>query len=167
MVVDEAHNLIESILSLHTITISSSILLSLRSALVTYYAKFKTRFKGSNAAYLKQLLLVLKGLLEFAERWGKEGGDIKDRSKEAMMGVNEVVQSLKGGALDQVNLLKLDLYLKNSQIAKKVRGSRADTTLRADPLAGRSEVMSTHLPRRRQPKVRVSRCRRTSFELML
>ena len=83
------------------------------------------------------------------------------------MGVNEVVQSLKGGALDQVNLLKLDLYLKNSQIAKKVRGSRADTTLRADPLAGRSEVMSTHLPRRRQPKVRVSRCRRTSFELML
>lgn len=121
VVVDEAHNLIESILSLHTITISSSILHSLRSALVTYYAKFKTRFKGSNAAYLKQLLLVLKGLLEFADRWGKEGGEIKGKSKEAMMGVNEVVQSLKGGALDQVNLLKLDLYLKNSQISKKVR----------------------------------------------
>ena len=125
VIIDEAHNLIESILSLHTIVVTTSMLRSVRSALVTYFTKFKTRFKGSNASYLKQLLLVLKGLLDFAEGWGKDAGG----KKESMMGVNEVVQSLKGGALDQVNFLKLDVYLKESQIGRKVRIS----TRRSNP----------------------------------
>lgn len=142
VIIDEAHNLIESILSLHTIVITSSMLRSIRSALVTYFTKFKTKFKGSNAAYLKQLLLVMKGLLDFAEGWGKEGGGEK---KEAMMGVNEVVQSLKGGALDQVNFLKLDTYLKESQIGRKI-GGYVDSLAEEKTVKGESALMRTAGP---------------------
>lgn len=98
---------------------------SLRSALATYFAKFKTRFTGSNASYLKQLLLVLKALNEFADSWASEDGK-NAKKKEGMMGVNQVMLALKGGALDQINLLKLDEYLNKSQIARKVCRSVCD-----------------------------------------
>lgn len=113
MIVDEAHNLIQTLLDLHATTISLSMLKSLRAALVTYYTKFKSRFSGSNATYLKQLLIVLKSLSDYAESWGKEG------KSEAMLSVNEVVGSLKG-AMDQVNMLKLDNYLNETHLARKV-----------------------------------------------
>lgn len=117
MVIDEAHNLIDALLGLHAISITTATLQSLQTALFTYFTKFKSRLKGSNAAYLKQLVLVLKGLREFGENWAAMGGEGK---KEEMLNVNQVVNELKG-ALDQVNLLKLDAYLQKSQIARKVR----------------------------------------------
>ena len=122
VIIDEAHNLIDSILSLHTVSVSLSQLASIRSGLVTYYAKFKTRFTGANGAYLRQLVLVVKGLAAFAEGWAEEvGGKGKRKRREGMVTANEVLSGLKGGgALDQINLLKLDEYLKNSRIAQKV-----------------------------------------------
>lgn len=92
-------------------------LFSIRSALLTYINKFKTRFTGANASYLKQLALVLKGLSEFVAGWAGEG------KKEELMDVNSVLSGKTGGALDQINLLKLDQYLKTSRIARKVSGS--------------------------------------------
>ncbi|KAI5474148.1 CHL1 helicase, partial [Pseudohyphozyma bogoriensis] len=115
VVIDEAHNLIQTLLDMHSVTITSSILSSLRGALVTYFTKFKNRFKGSNAQYLRQLLLVLKALSAFVDEWGAKG------EKEKMMSVNEVVKEMKG-SVDQVNMIKLDRYLKESHIARKIGG---------------------------------------------
>lgn len=115
VVIDEAHNLIDSILSLHSISISTSQLLTIRKALLTYIQKFRSRFTGLNAAYLKQLALLLKGLTEFAEAWAKEG------KKEELVQVAKVFQTGGVGALDQINLRKLDEYLQKSKIARKVR----------------------------------------------
>ena len=95
-------------------------LLSIRSALLTYIAKFKSRFTGANASYLKQLALVLKGLSEFIAEWVKEG-TFERGKKEELVDVNKVLGGKSGGALDQINLLKLDTYLKSSRIARKVR----------------------------------------------
>jgi chromosome transmission fidelity protein 1 len=115
VVIDEAHNLIDSILSLHSISISTAQLLTIRQALLTYIQKFRSRFTGLNAAYLKQLALLLKGLTEFAESWSKEG------KREEMVQVGKVFQTGGVGALDQINLRKLDEYLQKSKIARKVR----------------------------------------------
>lgn len=89
---------------------------------MTYYAKFKTRFTGANGSYLRQLVLVVKGLASFAEGWAKDATDVKGKGKrkEGMVSANEVLAGLKGGALDQINLLKLEEYLKKSRIAQKV-----------------------------------------------
>lgn len=90
---------------------------------MTYYAKFKTRFTGANGAYLRQLVLVVKGLAAFAEDWAKDAvdGKGKGKRKEGMVTANEVLSGVRGGgALDQINLLKLEDYLKKSRIAQKV-----------------------------------------------
>lgn len=149
VVVDEAHNLIDSILQLHSVSITSTMLLSIRSALLTYINKFKNRFTGANASYLKQLALVLKGLSEFVAKWAGNG------KKEELMDVNSVLGGKSGGALDQINLLKLDQYLKTSRIARKVSGSgdgcwcpTADFVL---PF--RSAATSTASPRSKRRKV--------------
>ena len=154
VVIDEAHNLINSLLSLHSTKITLSTLSTLRSALMTYLTKFRTRLNGSNAVYLKQLLVVLKGLASYAEEWLKPAsGDGPGKKQEVMVGVNEFVRGLKGGAIDQINLLKLDTYLKVSKMANKVcpqslmRRSVAQFT----PTASRLVAMSTVL-RRRPPR---------------
>jgi chromosome transmission fidelity protein 1 len=71
-----------------------------------------------NATYLKQLALLLKGLTEFAEDWKKVG------KKEEMVQVGKLLEAKgTGGALDQINLRKLDEYLQRSKIARKVSNS--------------------------------------------
>lgn len=87
---------------------------------MTYLTKFRSRLNGSNAVYLKQLLVVLKGLSVYAEEWAKPAAGAGPGKKEGMVGVTEFVRALKGGAIDQINLLKLDTYLKNSKMANKV-----------------------------------------------
>ncbi|GAA5980280.1 hypothetical protein JCM5350_000898 [Sporobolomyces pararoseus] len=120
VVIDEAHNLIDSILSLHSISISLSQIAQIRQALLTYIQKFKSRFTGLNATYLKQLALLLKGLSEFAEEWKK------GEKKEEMLQVGKLLgggnSTAAKGALDQINLRKLDEYLQRSKIARKIGG---------------------------------------------
>ncbi|GAA6010780.1 hypothetical protein JCM11491_002942 [Sporobolomyces phaffii] len=118
VVIDEAHNLIDSILSLHSVSITLGQIGQIRQALLTYIQKFKSRFTGLNATYLKQLALLLKGLTEFGETWKK--GD----KKEEMVPVGKLLEpsSSGKGALDQINLRKLDEYLQRSKIARKIGG---------------------------------------------
>ncbi|GAA5928913.1 DNA helicase [Sporobolomyces koalae] len=124
VVIDEAHNLIDSILSLHSVSITLSQITQLRQALLTYLQKFKSRFTGLNAVYLKQLALVLKGLSEFAEHWRK-GIEEEGKRKEEMVQVGTLFANKTAGAagaLDQINLRKLDEYLQRSKIARKIGG---------------------------------------------
>lgn len=130
VIVDEAHNLIDSILQMHSVSVTLSMLISTRIALLTYIQKFKSRFTGANAAYLKQLAVILKGLCEFATRWGNAAlGSAEADAKRASSGVQEEMISVQrllgeaGGAVDQINLLKLDAYLRSSKIARKVSDS--------------------------------------------
>lgn len=132
VIVDEAHNLIDSILQLHSVTIDLSMLLSTRASLLNYITKFKSRFTGANASYLRQLALVLRGLCDFADRWAKEGDEISKRGKkEELVSVNHLLHGKSAGALDQINLLKLDMYLRESRIARKVRNPDLCSTFAA------------------------------------
>lgn len=119
VIVDEAHNLIDSILQMHSVNVTLSMLVSTRVALLTYIQKFKTRFTGANATYLKQLALILKGLCEFAGRWASAEPSKPGSNREEMMSVQRLL-SEAGGAVDQINLLKLDTYLRTYKIARKV-----------------------------------------------
>jgi hypothetical protein len=97
-----------------------------------------------------QLALLLKGLTEFAESWAKEG------KREEMVQVAKVFQTGGVGALDQINLRKLDEYLQKSKIARKVcltlrRRIEARLTL---PSLRRLAVMWTASRRRRRLLVR-------------
>lgn len=114
VVVDEAHNLIDSVLALHSVSITTGQLRTIRQALLTYIQKFRSRFTGLNATYLKQLAVVLKTLSENAETWAKQ------EKHEEMVEVGKVLGATAGGAVDQIDLRKLDEYLQRSKIARKV-----------------------------------------------
>jgi chromosome transmission fidelity protein 1 len=114
VILDEAHNLINTILSTYTVVITSASVMQTRQALRTYLDRFKSRLKGSNAMYLKQFSGVVEALEGFCGEWAKGG------AKEEIKTASEVVRGLKG-SLDQVNFLSLDRYLKESKMAYKVR----------------------------------------------
>jgi chromosome transmission fidelity protein 1 len=123
VIIDEAHNLISTLLSLHSITLSISTIDSLTTALQTYWNKFKSRLTGLNASYLKQLTRVLLALKKAAMLWVEEANEKeKGKARESMMTVNELMKRL-AGTIDQVNFLKLDEYLSKSKIARKVSPS--------------------------------------------
>lgn len=121
VIIDEAHNLIDSILSLHSISITLSQITQIRQALLTYIQKFRKKFTGLNSVYLKEFAVVLKGLSEVGE------GCMKGGKREEMVQVGKLFErgggaTGRGGsnALDQINLRKLDEYLQRSKIARKV-----------------------------------------------
>lgn len=118
-------DLIDTILSIHSQTLTLPQLVLAQTQLKTYLLRFRSRLKGRNAVYLKQMLLILTGLIELCTRWEAasptSGSTGKAASVGEMMLVGEVIKGM-GRGLDQVNLLEVVRYLKESRIAVKVSG---------------------------------------------
>ena len=113
VIVDEAHNLIDSINSIHSIFLDSSQIRLALTQLKNYYEKYKTRLAAKNSMYIKQLLLVLEKL------------DAKF-TKTGLMTALEFVQLLD---LDHLNFFKIIQFLESSQLANKLQGFNDKTAL--------------------------------------
>lgn len=68
---------------------------------MTYLKRFKTRLKGTNALYLKQLVALMSTLAAFCADW------LEKKLPDRMLNGPELVK--KCGA-DQINLRDLDKY---------------------------------------------------------
>ncbi|OCF40610.1 chromosome transmission fidelity protein 1 [Kwoniella heveanensis CBS 569] len=116
VVIDEAHNLIDTLLSIHSTSLTSLHLSTAISQLTQYLARFKNRLAPLHAIWIKQVLSVLQGLLRvclcFKETY-KGTGEILD--------VNTLMEQV-GGGNDQVNPMELVKYLKESKLARKISG---------------------------------------------
>lgn len=66
---------------------------------MVYLKRFKSRLKGTNAVYLKQLVALMSSLAQFCAEW------IEKKLPDRMLTTGEVVQQC--GA-DQINLRNLD-----------------------------------------------------------
>jgi chromosome transmission fidelity protein 1 len=106
VIVDEAHNLIDSINSIHSIFLDSSQILMALTQLKNYYEKYKARLSAKNSMFIKQLLLVLTHLKEI-------------NSETGLMTTLEFVQLLE---LEHLNFFKLLQFLESSQLANKLQG---------------------------------------------
>jgi chromosome transmission fidelity protein 1 len=62
VIIDEAHNLIDTIAQIHSIEITESQISQALSQLNAYISRYKTRFSAKNMLYLKQLVNVLNSL---------------------------------------------------------------------------------------------------------
>jgi len=128
-------DLIDTILSIHSVVLPVDHLRTASTQITTYYQRFKNRLKPVHAVHLKQCLAVIQGLITVCEEWSQaetEAGDSsrKTKSKEELVRVNDVTTKLKGGA-DQVNLIELVRYLKDSHLAQKVSGYMEKTVVEA------------------------------------
>ncbi|KNF04711.1 hypothetical protein, variant [Puccinia striiformis f. sp. tritici PST-78] len=119
VIVDEAHNLIDGILSINTVALSNGLINQIHDAFETYVNKFNLKLKGTNLIHLKHLLRVFKCLLNFSKDWAKNIPTNKLRHEEIIT-TNTLLENSK--VLDQLNVLELERYLQESKIINKVAG---------------------------------------------
>lgn len=62
IIIDEAHNLIDTIAQIHSVEISDAHVNQATTQLENYINRYKRMFSAKNMLYLKQLVTVLNGL---------------------------------------------------------------------------------------------------------
>ena len=114
IVIDEAHNLMDAISSIHSIIVSHAQLKRSRAQLGIYLQRFRNKLKGKNRVYVTQVIRLLDSLAGYLET---QAANSKD--KEAIVGAGDL---MTGKGVDQINLYKLTRYLQESRLARKVEG---------------------------------------------
>jgi chromosome transmission fidelity protein 1 len=106
VIIDEAHNLIETITSLYTVQLSQDQLKLTLRQLYLYIEKYKNRLLGKNVIYIQQIINTIKKMLIALENDG-------------VMYVNDFTHKY---GLDNINMFKIQTYLEVSQLARKLNG---------------------------------------------
>lgn len=114
VIIDEAHNLMDAIAGIHSVTVSLGQLQTAISQLTTYARKFKNRLKGKNRSYVAQVIRLVSSIAEHLR-------DIS-QSKGPQEGSVQSSDLMAGKGVDQINPYKLSRYLQESKLARKVDG---------------------------------------------
>ncbi|AQZ19053.1 CHL1 (YPL008W) [Zygosaccharomyces parabailii] len=109
VIIDEAHNLIDTINSIHSSEISLQELVACRKGLGVYLNKFKSRLGPGNRVNLMKLAKLIDTLVVFIRQHYKKPGQTIDP--------NEI---LGGNNSDTLNVHKINRYIKVSKIAYKL-----------------------------------------------
>ncbi|KAF2402582.1 DNA repair helicase [Trichodelitschia bisporula] len=115
IIIDEAHNLMDAIVGIHSVSVSLQQLTRGRMQLMVYAAKFRNRLKGKNRVYVTQAIRLIDSLLKYLQ---KEAA----RDKPEPESIVNVADLMAGNGVDQINLYKLARYLQESKLARKVDG---------------------------------------------
>ena len=111
VIIDEAHNLIETVTSIHTVTLTYNQVRMSVSQLAAYLQKYKNRLLGKNIAYIRQIVHIIKAILKFLEP--------KPEKKDTVIHVNDFLHTLN---IDHINMFKIQKYLEASSLARKLNG---------------------------------------------
>ena len=117
VIIDEAHNLMDAISGIYSVTVSLAQLKTARIQVGIYLQKFKNRLKGKNRVYVTQVVRLLDSLITYLESKVAQG-----QKKD---GIVQVVDLTAGKGADQINLYKLSKYLQESKLARKIDGYTA------------------------------------------
>lgn len=135
ILIDEAHNLIDTILSTHSVTMDSRQIAQASRQIDTYLDRFALRLKGSNEQNLRKVRKVLTSMTAFFTKHaaiGKEGN-------EKVMSAAKLVSGMTGN-LDQINLVTLEKWLKETQMARKISGY-ADKQVKREALQAEAAML--------------------------
>ncbi|CRG83283.1 chromosome transmission fidelity protein 1 [Talaromyces islandicus] len=114
VIIDEAHNLMDTISGIHSVSVTLHQLRTALFQLTTYARKYQTRLKGKNRVYVTQVIRLISSLADNLQSLAQ-----KHASPEAIVQYSELVA---GKAVDQINTYKLSRYLQESKLARKVDG---------------------------------------------
>lgn len=114
IIIDEAHNLMDTISNIHSIAVTQGQLQRCRSQLSVYLHKFRNRLKGKNRVYVAQVVRLIDSVSGYLES--------KMSEKRSSEGIVDVGHLMAGKGVDQINLYKLMRYLQKSKLARKVEG---------------------------------------------
>ncbi|KAI9443288.1 DNA repair helicase [Lactarius indigo] len=134
VVIDEAHNLVSSLLSLSTVTLPLRTLELCLEQLTAYISRFKNRLASKHVLHLKRLyrlLHTLRGLLSNQQQQGTT----------EVITVDDLLSKL-GGKLEEINFLEIQNYLRKSKLARKITAY----TIKAKLKAGQKGVVDYSEP---------------------
>ncbi|KAN0123485.1 Helicase C-terminal domain containing protein [Russula decolorans] len=118
VVIDEAHNLISSLLALSTVTLPLGTLNVCLEQLTAYISRFKNRLASKHVLHLKRLYRLLHTLKGLLSNW-------QQQDLNAVMTVDGLLSKL-GGKLAEINFLEIQNYLRKSKARRNplIRKSR-------------------------------------------
>uniref|UniRef100_A0A8C5M8L4 ATP-dependent DNA helicase DDX11 n=1 Tax=Leptobrachium leishanense TaxID=445787 RepID=A0A8C5M8L4_9ANUR len=106
VIIDEAHNLIDTITGIYSSLVTGSQLCQAHSQLWQYMERYRSRLNAKNLMYVKQILYLLEKFV------GVLGGS-------ALKSINDF---LFHSQIDNINLFKVQRYCVKSMITKKLFG---------------------------------------------
>lgn len=112
VICDEAHNVIEAINEVHSVTLSLAELTQAHADLLAYRDRYRTRLNPSNKVSVNQLLIVIAGLQNFLEQKAKQ-------KCSSVMTCGKVVSEAD---VEHINIFPLLDFLERSRLAQKLRG---------------------------------------------
>ncbi|KAI8994116.1 DNA repair helicase [Trametes punicea] len=134
VIIDEAHNLISTLLSLSTTRLPLRTLVNAHHQLSIYFSRFRNRLSTLHALHLRRLMNLLDALNRYAEEWRDSRMNVdksKPRSPDVeVMTSAELLQRL-GRKTEGINLLEVEKYLRESKIARKISGYSVRTLEKA------------------------------------
>ncbi|CAJ2656141.1 unnamed protein product [Trifolium pratense] len=129
VIIDEAHNLADSLINMYDSKITLSQLENVHRHVERYFVRFRNLLGAANRRYIQTLMVLIQAFLRVLLN-EKDGNlidscrDIEQASKERRasdftMAINDFLFELN---IDNINLVKLVKYIKESNIMHKVSG---------------------------------------------
>ncbi|XP_042651191.1 ATP-dependent DNA helicase DDX11 isoform X4 [Tyto alba] len=121
VIIDEAHNLIDTITCIHSVEVSGSQLCCAHSQLLQYMERYRKRLKAKNLMYIKQILYLLERFVAVL------GGNVNQNPGcQAVSQTGTVLKSINDflfqSQIDNINLFKVQRYCEKSLISRKLFG---------------------------------------------
>ncbi|RSM10774.1 hypothetical protein CEP52_003338 [Fusarium oligoseptatum] len=111
VIIDEAHNIMDAVASVHAAEIRLSDLRRGRGMLGVYVKRFGKKLKGVNRVNVGRVGRVIEGLSEWM------GGALKFKQEHGIVDPNDLTRP-KG--IDQINMFELIQYIQESKLAFKI-----------------------------------------------
>ncbi|KAL7535938.1 hypothetical protein ACHAXR_007954 [Thalassiosira sp. AJA248-18] len=147
IVIDEAHNIPETLRNISSCQLSLPVAEAALSQLLLYGRKYSGRLAGRNVFYLGQIRRILLAMIKYLKRPPTANGDDPLKRKEMMAAV-DLMFTLK---LDNINLFSILRYLEKSRLSQKLLGfinhtaSSVEDASNATPKEENADFTSKHI----------------------
>ncbi|XP_066489292.1 ATP-dependent DNA helicase DDX11 [Tiliqua scincoides] len=121
VIIDEAHNLVDTLTCIYSAQISGSQLCCSHSQLLQYMERYRKRLKAKNLMYIKQILFLLEKFVTVL------GGNVNQNPNtqsipQAGVQMKSINDFLFQCQIDNINLFKVQRYCEKSLISRKLFG---------------------------------------------
>ncbi|ERS95356.1 hypothetical protein HMPREF1624_08234 [Sporothrix schenckii ATCC 58251] len=119
VIVDEAHNIMDAVASVHAAALTLSELRRARTLLEVYVRRFGKKLKGTSRVMVGQLARVMQGLSAWLTT------TLASSTSSGGSGIVDPTALLKHKGADQINLFALVKYIQEAKLAYKVESYAA------------------------------------------
>ncbi|THV04455.1 DNA repair helicase [Dendrothele bispora CBS 962.96] len=144
VIIDEAHNLITTLLSLSTVRVSLSTLRISLQQVSIYVTKFRNRLSAQHLLHLQRLRAFLEELQKYLSEWKSNFKD-NGPGKSEVISASELMERLGKKAIG-INMLAIERYLKSSKIARKISGYADKQAEKGDDEKARRSIRKGAIP---------------------